>query len=210
MQVLKEEIRNGILNSTRHEIITHGLGNVSLRRIARKIGMSPSNIYNYFKDKDELIDALVQPSIKKIDELLSELSHDMVNFDFKNYDGSKRKFVKFSLEQLSSRLFKLYQEFDQSVFIILSSEKYLSSITEWLSNVIYNNYDDLFEEEEVNDEEKKMLVSLIAPAMIGGFRKTMDNLPYCIENNVDVSKLLNSYLNIFLSWKEDINELYQF
>lgn len=37
MQVLKEEIRNGILDSTRHEIITHGLGNVLLRRIARKI-----------------------------------------------------------------------------------------------------------------------------------------------------------------------------
>ncbi|MGB4613537.1 MAG: TetR/AcrR family transcriptional regulator [Erysipelotrichaceae bacterium] len=90
MQVLKEETRNAIFESTKQDIITYGIDNVSLRRIARNIGMSPSNIYNYFKNKEELIESIVLPGIQQIDKLFSDISNNRLEFNLKKLNNSKQ------------------------------------------------------------------------------------------------------------------------
>jgi AcrR family transcriptional regulator len=125
MQVLKEETRNQILESTRQDIITYGIDNVSLRRIARNIGMSPSNIYNYFKNKEELIESIVLPGIQQIDKLFSDISNNRLEFNLKELNNSKSDFAKLSVKELAVKIFELYKKLDVAVIIILGSEQYI-------------------------------------------------------------------------------------
>jgi AcrR family transcriptional regulator len=54
----KEEMKALVLQTAMKLFLEEGFGNVSLRRIAEKIEYSPSTIYLYFKDKDEILYAL--------------------------------------------------------------------------------------------------------------------------------------------------------
>ena len=51
----KEEFRREILNSARDFFIDVGYEKFSMRRLAEKIDYSPTTIYHYFKNKDDLL-----------------------------------------------------------------------------------------------------------------------------------------------------------
>ena len=79
MQIKKDEIKNKILKIARAEFHEKGFSNASMRKIAKKVGISVSNIYNYFKSKDEIFKELVYPTIYIIDKLIERY---MLNEDF--------------------------------------------------------------------------------------------------------------------------------
>ena len=54
----KESLRQDILDVAREMFATEGYESVSMRKIADKIEYSPTTIYLYFKDKNELFYAL--------------------------------------------------------------------------------------------------------------------------------------------------------
>ena len=56
----KEEFRREILNSARELFLKDGYEKFSMRRLANKIDYSPTTIYLYFKDKDELLFAICE------------------------------------------------------------------------------------------------------------------------------------------------------
>ncbi|WP_454192488.1 TetR/AcrR family transcriptional regulator [Paenibacillus sp. Marseille-Q7038] len=59
MQILKEEIRNNILSAALSEFEQYGYAQSSMRRIATAAGITTGNIYRYFKNKDDLFQALM-------------------------------------------------------------------------------------------------------------------------------------------------------
>ncbi|OPY60735.1 MAG: HTH-type transcriptional regulator AcrR [Syntrophorhabdaceae bacterium PtaU1.Bin034] len=54
----KEEFRREILESARELFISDGYENFSLRKLAKKIEYSPTTLYLYFKNKDDLLRAI--------------------------------------------------------------------------------------------------------------------------------------------------------
>jgi AcrR family transcriptional regulator len=54
----KQEMRTRILEAAKRLFLDEGYASVSLRRIAESIEYSPSTIYLYFKDKDDILFAL--------------------------------------------------------------------------------------------------------------------------------------------------------
>lgn len=54
-EVRKEQIAQAALNL----IATHGLKNLSISGVARRVGIVPSAIYRHFKDKNELINSVL-------------------------------------------------------------------------------------------------------------------------------------------------------
>jgi len=66
MQIPKEEIEQKILDAARKEFADKGFTRASVRRIASVAGVSTSNIYNYFKSKDDLFAGIVGPIVTKI------------------------------------------------------------------------------------------------------------------------------------------------
>lgn len=61
MQIQKENIHQQILEVSGKEFFQHGFKGTSMRTIAQKTGVGLSNIYNYFKNKDEILQAVLQP-----------------------------------------------------------------------------------------------------------------------------------------------------
>ncbi|MCC6346053.1 MAG: TetR/AcrR family transcriptional regulator [Nitrospirales bacterium] len=56
----KEEFRREILDAARELFINEGYEKFSLRRLAEKIEYSPTTLYLYFKDKDDLLFAICE------------------------------------------------------------------------------------------------------------------------------------------------------
>jgi AcrR family transcriptional regulator len=53
-----EKNRQAILNAARSIIMEHGVDGLSMRTLADLVDYSPSALYKYFKDKDEILDEL--------------------------------------------------------------------------------------------------------------------------------------------------------
>jgi AcrR family transcriptional regulator len=56
----KEEFRREILHSAREIFISDGYDGFSMRKLAEKIGYSPTTIYLYFRNKDDLLFAICE------------------------------------------------------------------------------------------------------------------------------------------------------
>ena len=54
MQVLKDELRHKILLESEHLFLQRGYDRTSLQMIADKVNISKSNLYHYFKNKEDL------------------------------------------------------------------------------------------------------------------------------------------------------------
>lgn len=54
MQILKEEIQDSILLSAKKLFLELGYEKSTIDKIAKKVGISKSNLYNYFRAKDEI------------------------------------------------------------------------------------------------------------------------------------------------------------
>lgn len=68
----KEEFRREILNSARELFINDGYEKFSIRGLAKKIDYSPTTIYLYFKNKDDLLFAICE---EVAEQFLTKLSH---------------------------------------------------------------------------------------------------------------------------------------
>jgi AcrR family transcriptional regulator len=70
MQVKKEDLRECILDKAKEEFLKRGYKEASMRTIAKKAHTTLGNIYNYFKSKEELLDAVVGELPEKLERLL--------------------------------------------------------------------------------------------------------------------------------------------
>jgi AcrR family transcriptional regulator len=52
-------MRTEILDAAREQLATEGVGTLSLRGVARDLGMAPSAVYRYFENRDVLLTALI-------------------------------------------------------------------------------------------------------------------------------------------------------
>lgn len=55
-----QEVRKEIMDAARHLFLDQGYNHVSMRNIAGRIGYSPTTIYIYFKNKEEILYCLLE------------------------------------------------------------------------------------------------------------------------------------------------------
>lgn len=67
----RDEIRVKILKATEEIIKDQGLDNVSIRKVAKKVGYTPGSIYQYFDNKDALIYELMKTGYQRIINAIS-------------------------------------------------------------------------------------------------------------------------------------------
>lgn len=66
-------LREEILDVSRELLIKEGFGKMSMRRIAERADVSATSIYLYFKNKDDLLLALIEESIENLKAALMEV-----------------------------------------------------------------------------------------------------------------------------------------
>jgi AcrR family transcriptional regulator len=71
MQIIKKETKTSIIDSAIVEFAVRGYEKASMRNIARSVGTSVSNIYNYFENKEQLFATIIEPVYKLIKNMTS-------------------------------------------------------------------------------------------------------------------------------------------
>jgi AcrR family transcriptional regulator len=69
----KQEIRKAILDASMKLFVEQGFENVSMRKIADLIEYSPTTVYLYFKDKNEILFNLHEMGFQKMAEYFADL-----------------------------------------------------------------------------------------------------------------------------------------
>lgn len=95
MQRKKDEIREIILQAARSEFLKRGFEDSSMRNIARKSGVGLSNIYNYFKSKDEIFREDLSKLLRTMDLVMKDHNSasnvDLFLFDSNGYGAGQIK-----------------------------------------------------------------------------------------------------------------------
>jgi len=92
-----DKIKDNILSKALDVIITDGFTALTMRRLAKDVGMTAPNIYNYFSNKDELFITL---TIKGFESLLSKLDSEMrlAKTPITRAQAMLKTYLKFGLE----------------------------------------------------------------------------------------------------------------
>ena len=92
----KEELRGKILEAAMALFIERGFEATSIRNIAEQIEYSPTTIYLYFKDKDDIFYALHQEGFVRLNQYLKALQN--VSDPFERLKAISKAYVGFALE----------------------------------------------------------------------------------------------------------------
>ncbi|SHF27799.1 transcriptional regulator, TetR family [Mariniphaga anaerophila] len=99
MQVQKENIREVILVKAREEFQEKGFKDASMRSIAKNAEVSLSNIYNYFRNKDEIFRELLSGLLSALDVLAEEHnSSRYINIDTFSSDEYMHEQIRIFVE----------------------------------------------------------------------------------------------------------------
>lgn len=58
MPKIIENLRERVLKAARETLVTEGYQALSMRSLARRAGVAPGTLYNYFRDKEEIVATL--------------------------------------------------------------------------------------------------------------------------------------------------------
>jgi AcrR family transcriptional regulator len=72
----KESLRREILDASREILLAEGYASLSMRRIAERIEYSPTTIYLYFKNKDDILYHLCVETLERQFEAISAAGSD--------------------------------------------------------------------------------------------------------------------------------------
>ena len=73
----KEEVRQAMLEATRGLLLDGGYHMVTLGKVGKKVGFTTTNVYRYFKDKNDLIYAAIEELFVELGVELARLSKEM-------------------------------------------------------------------------------------------------------------------------------------
>lgn len=78
-----------LLRSAKEHFLTYGYDKASLRKICAGAGVTTGALYFSFKNKEDLFDALVRPTLEKMDYVLDNLEELVMKQDGKHFDEEK-------------------------------------------------------------------------------------------------------------------------
>ncbi|KGN98773.1 hypothetical protein HR11_09665 [Porphyromonas macacae] len=112
----KEETRNHIIEVTKKAFLEKGYRGVSMRDISNMSGIGLSNIYNYFKNKEEIFSCIVHPVLEAFNDMLSKHNEEpQLSVDFFSSQDLQYEFIRMTLS--------IVTQFREELQIILNSSQ---------------------------------------------------------------------------------------
>ncbi len=146
MQIKKEYTREQIVETAKKVFLKKGYSKTSMRDIAKGCGIGVSNIYNYFKSKDELFRHIVMPLMTEMGKMMHE-HHDVNDQDqFLRY--ARGESDSMTAEHVKTYM-KLLNNYRDELKLVLyqaqgsSLENYIDEYTEECTHLILSFMDDV-------------------------------------------------------------------
>jgi AcrR family transcriptional regulator len=161
----KEEMREIILSAANEIVASEGFDNLSIRKIANKIDYSPSLIYHYFADKDEITNNLLQRGYKKIVTAISSLNtesdspEDRLKEMIKNYIEAA---LKMPDEFMAAHLNISPQVLKHTSSLYKGASKENSALA-----ALYQCIKEITKDKEVDDRKIEITSQIIVVSSIG-------------------------------------------
>jgi AcrR family transcriptional regulator len=73
---LRQQIKDDIIAAARELFVTEGYVNVSMRKIADKVGCAPGTIYLYFEDKNAILSSICIETFAKLNKRMEAIRND--------------------------------------------------------------------------------------------------------------------------------------
>ena len=186
MQIIKEDLRNVILEQAEKEFLKNGFSNSSLRTIAKNSGTTIGNVYHYFENKEAIFDALVSAEYKAFIHLMNH--NNYANIPDDNISGmSVEGWRSFFSDYIES----LMPVFTTGFILLInksSGTKYETAKDEFTS-VLKSHIEEHISEFNVNLTPG--FSGVVAEQLIVG-------LLYIIENYTDSSKKKSLICDMFV------------
>ncbi len=186
MQVKKDEIRDEILAASEKEFLKRGFKNSSMRTIATKSHTTLGNLYNYFENKEAILDAIIGNTPEQIFQVIQE--HE--NAASSTLEFSKEYLEEHFSEITSSELSQLFP-----LDLLLSNP--LIILMEGCEGTKYEPYRELF----LTQFQKHLAIhlnvdpnSFLAKSIVLGFVSTLLFIAKNKKNMEEAKKDLVAYI----------------
>lgn len=194
-QVLKEDVRNKIVKSAKTELLNNGYEKASLRKIALKSGITVGNLYRYFENKETLVDSIISPTLKRINNIVKVLTNNniSINKDVTKTNLDRSQMIN-NLNVIGNELTDIYFESPQEVIILLMYFENSTNLKRWIQKLFFSfiksNYD-------LKDKEEQMMFmsKAYSTAVISGFIELLKDNKLPKES---VKNMINIYLGSFV------------
>jgi AcrR family transcriptional regulator len=93
----KENLRQEIIDAARELFVAEGYQSVSMRKIADKIGYSPTTIYLYFKDKTDLLHQICEQTFARLAQNIQAIQQLSDN-PLEKLRSGMREYIYFGLK----------------------------------------------------------------------------------------------------------------
>lgn len=194
------DMRSLILAAANDIIGSEGFEKLSIRKIAKKIDYSPSIIYHYFQDKEEIVNNVMQIGYKKIISSLS--SAEMSSY------SPKKRLVEMAKSYIEAAL-KMPDEF-MAAQLNTSEEalKHTASLFKGASKekpallALYQCLQELYKDKDIDESTVELTAQTIAVATLGLIFKLY------IEKNIGEEqrqKLIHYFTNVVVLRIANIN-----
>lgn len=130
-QILKEDLKQRILDAATDEILAKGIEQASMRNIAKNANMTVGNLYRYFESKDMLAKAIYSPFLNDLNAMLSKYSDDKISL-FKNEFALSEINMKALIDNITNELIDLYRVHKQGMKIIMQNKELGQNLIDWL------------------------------------------------------------------------------
>jgi AcrR family transcriptional regulator len=167
MQVLKESVRNAIVEGAILEFFEFGFQNANMRRIADNANITVGNIYRYYKNKETLFKEILLPAERAID--------DLGNFD-NEINITAIKTID-DVNQLVAFLMSVLKPYTREIYIMTldSSGSHYVKIKNQLETMIINKVNSYYPK-KFDRYLLKVIASSFIQASFTVFRDNINNI----------------------------------
>ena len=195
-QILKDEVKNRIVEAAKREFMENTYERTSMRNIANRSNITVGNLYRYFTSKEELNQFIVRPALEKLQELVLKISPnqvDILNMENISLTSSQMREM---LDSLADGVVDIYSKHRIEMNILMmrtNINKYLVDwFTEAIASIIANNFGI-----EKDLPSIKLLGRVYAESIFSGFITMLRNSTVSNEELKVLAKLyMESYVDM--------------
>lgn len=148
------ETKDNLLVSAKREFMEKGYEKASLRSICRSTGVTTGALYFFFKDKEDLFAAIVQPTLDRIIALLSQHTKQEL-MELQEHPDAKEGNMQDDMVASKMILQSLYKDYDNILLLLTKSQgsRYEHCIDEFV-DMLQQSYQILSKEQAIRSGTK--------------------------------------------------------
>lgn len=196
-QILKEHVRLDILQAAKQEFLMHGIYNASMRDIAKAANVTVGNVYRYYKNKEALADAIINPTLELMNQAIFfniQESGDQLPYMSKE---QRYQFFDQKILQLSDGLLSVFMTHKDECLILLNHQRFYQRLVDLLNQLITSLIQEWVMDSETLMHVDELCYMLSEAIMSGLARGLLDTLSPYHDQPEKLRSIINMYLHLF-------------